>query len=148
FLEVIRQHDWPVLFGAIRNDFFFDKVKDLIPIPSDLGPLTLPRYLERVPMRLGKLKTIYYIPGEQLLGLQQGSLFRARGVPIFQADVVAAQFLKKYAERHENLSLRQMVSGVVELMDYAEGAQWRNLEAQYQNLGIVARAVRFYPPEM
>lgn len=148
FLEVIRQHDWPVKWGAVRNDFFFDQVKDLIPIPSDMGPLTLPKYLERVPERLGGIKTIYYVPGEQPLGQQQGIVFRARGVPVFQADLVDEQFLKKYAERSQNVGLRQMASGVVELVEYAEGARWRALEARYQELGIVARGVRFYPPEM
>lgn len=148
FLEVIRQHDWQVKWGAVRNDFFFDQVKDLIPIPSDMGPLTLPRYLERVPERLGGIKTIYYVPGEQPLGQQQSTIFRARGVPVFQADLVDEQFLKKYAERGESLVLRQMVSGVVELVEFAEGTQWRALEARYQDLGIVARGVRFYPPEM
>jgi molecular chaperone HtpG len=148
FLEVIRQHDWPVKWGAVRSDFFFDQVKDLIPVPSDMGPLTLPKYLERTPERLGGIKTIYYVPGEHPLGQQQSNLFRARGVPIFHADVVDEQFLKKYAERGESLSLRQMASGVVELMEFAEGAQWRALEARYQELGIVARSVRFHPPEM
>lgn len=148
FLEVIRQHDWPVLYGAIKNDDFFDEVKDLIPIPSDAGQLTVPKYLERVPARLGGIKTIYYVPGDQPLGQQQSSLFKARGVPVFQADMVFEQFLKKYVERGENLGLRQMVSGVIELMEYAEGPKWRALEARYQNLGIVAKAVRFYPPEM
>ena len=148
FLEVIRQHDWSVKLGAVRNDFFFDQVKDLLPIPSDMGPLTLPKYLERVPERLGGIKTIYYVPGEQPLGQQQSTIFRARGVPVFQADLVDEQFLKKYAEKSTNLSLRQMVSGVVELVEYAEGAQWRALEARYQDLGIVARGVSFYPPEM
>lgn len=148
FLEVIRQHDWAVKWGAVRNDFFFDQVKDLIPIPSDMGPLTLPKYLERVPERLGGIKTIYYVPGEQPLGQQQSTIFRARGVPVFQADLVDEQFLKKYAERGESLGLRQMVSGVIELVEFAEGAQWRALEARYQDLGIVARGVRFYPPEM
>lgn len=148
FREVIRQHDWAVMSGAIRNDFFFDKVKDLIPIPSDMGPLTMPKYLERVPSRFGNTKTIYYVPGEQLLGQQQSSLFRARGVPVLQADVMTELFLRKYAESDENLSLRQMASGVVELMEFATGGQWRNMEARYQKLGIVARAVHFHPPEM
>jgi len=148
FQEVIRQHDWPVMWGAIRSDFFFEKVKDLIPILSDMGPLTLPKYLERIPARFGNTKTIYYVPGEQPLGQQQSNLFKARGVPIFQADVVAEQFLEKYANSDENLYLRPMISGAVELMEFAPGAQWRNLEARYQELEIVARAVRFYPPEM
>lgn len=148
FLEVIRQHDWLVKWGAVRNDFFFDQVKDLIPIPSDMGPLTVPKYLERVPERLGGIKTIYYVPEEQPLGQQQGIIFRARGVPVFHADLVDEQFLEKYAERSENVGLRQMASGVVELVEYAEGAKWRALEARYQELGIVARGVRFYPPEM
>src|SRR5205807_135187 len=117
-------------------------------IPSDMGPLTLPKYLERVPARFGNTKTIYYVPGEQSLGYQQGNLFKARGVPVFQADVMAEQFLEKYAHSDEHLNLRPMISGVVELMEFAPGAQWRNLEALYQELAIVARAVRFYPPEM
>ena len=148
FLEVIHQHDWAVMAGALRSDFFFDQVKDLIPIPTDMGPLTMPKYLERVPARLGSIKTIYYVPGEQPLGRQQSSLFKAQGVPICQADIVAEEFLRKYAARTENVNLRQMVSGVVELMEFAEEAHWRALEARYQELGIVAKAVKFHPPEM
>lgn len=148
FLEVIRQHDWPVLWGAIKNDAFFDHVKDLIPIPSDMGPLTVPKYLERTPARLGNIKTIYYVPGEQPLGQQQSSLFKARGVPIYQADIAFEQFLKKYAGHAENVGLRQMVSGVVELMEFVQGPRWRAMEGRYQDLGIAAKAVRFHPPEM
>lgn len=148
FLEVIRQHDWSVKWGAIRSDFFFDQVRDLIPFRTDMGPMVLPRYLERVPERLGKFKTIYYIPGEQPLGQQQSTIFRARGVPVIQADLVEEEFLRKYARQVENVGLRQMASGVVELMTFAEGPRWRALEARFQDLGIVARAVSFYPPEM
>ncbi len=148
FQEVINQHDWPVKWGAIRNDFFFDQVKDLIPIRSDSGALVLPRYLERVPQRLGGMKTIYYVSTDQPLGQQQSSVFRAQGVPVFRVDMVDEQFLKKYAERSDNVTLRQMVSGIVELMESAEGQQWRSLEAHYHALGIVARAVRFHPPDV
>jgi molecular chaperone HtpG len=148
FLEVIRQHDWPVKWGAVRNDFFFDQVRDLIPFKTDMGPMVLPRYLERVPERLGGIRTIYYVPGEQPLGQQQSAIFRARGVPVIQADLVEEQFLRKYAERVDNVGLRQMASGVVELMTFAEAPRWRALEARYEDLGIVARAVSFYPPEM
>lgn len=148
FLEVIKQHEWAVKWGAVRNDFFFDQVKDLIPIASDMGQLTIPRYLQRVPKRLGGIKTIYYVPGQQAPGQQQRNVFRARGVPIFSADVVDEQFLKKYVERHKDLNLRQMVSGVVELMDFVEGNAWRALESRYEQMGIHARGVRFHPPDM
>lgn len=148
FLDVIKQHDWRVLSGAIRNDEFFDQVKDFIPLPTDMGSLTLPQYLQRVRPRLGDLKTIYYIPGEQPLGQQQSSLFKAQGVPIIQADMAAEQFLQKYGERTPGVLLRQMSSGVVELMEFAEGGIWRDLEARCQDLGIVAKAVKFSPSEM
>ncbi|MEO0248109.1 MAG: ATP-binding protein [candidate division WOR-3 bacterium] len=148
FLEVIRQHDWPVKWGAVRNDFFFDQVRDLIPFKTDMGPMVLSAYLQRVPERLGGMKTIYYIPGEQPLGQQQSVIFRARGVPVIQADLVEEQFLRKYAERVENVGVQQMASGVVGLMTPAEGLRWRALEARYNDLGIVARAFSFYPPEM
>jgi molecular chaperone HtpG len=148
FLEVINQHEWAVKWGAVRNDFFFKQVKDLIPIGSDMGQLTVPKYLQRSPERLGGIKTIYYVPGQQVPGQQQSTVFRARGVPIFCADVVDEQFLKKYAERDNSLNLRQMVSGVVEMMDFVEGDQWRTVEARYQQMGITARGVRFHPPEM
>jgi len=148
FLEVIRQHDWRVLHGAIRNDEFFDQVKDLIPLHSDMGPITMSKYLQRIPPRPGNLKTIYYIPGEQPLGQQQSSLFKAQGIPIIQADMAAVQFLKKYAHRVENVDLRELAFGVIDLMEPAEDAYWRTLEARYQELGIVAKAVKFEPMEM
>lgn len=148
FLDVIKQHEWAVKWGAVRDDFFFNQVKDLIPISSDMGPLTIPRYLQRTPERLGGLKTIYFVPGSNAPGQQQSNIFRARGVPIYRADVVDEQFLKKYAERDKNINLRQMVSGVIELMDFVEGDQWRGLESRYEALGINARGVRFHPPDM
>lgn len=148
FLEVIKQHEWAVKWGAVRDDFFFDQVKDLIPIASDMGTLTIPKYLQRAPKRLGGMKTIYYVPGTQTAGQQQSSVFRARGVPIFRTDVVDEQFLKKYVAQKDNVNLRQMVSGVVELMDFVEGEQWRTLEKRYEAMSITARGVRFHPPEM
>ena len=148
FLEVIKQHEWAVKWGAIRNDFFFEQVKDLIPIASDMGQLTIPRYLQRVPRRLGGLRTIYYVPGQQSVGQQQSSIFRARGVPILRTDTVDEQFLKKYVERDRGVNLRQMVSGVIELMEFVEGDTWRKLEARYEQMGIHARGVRFHPPDM
>jgi len=148
FLGIVHQHEWTIMAGAIYSDFFFDQVKDLIPFPSDTEPLTLPKYLERVPARLGGLKTIYYVPAKQLMAQQQSSLFKARGVPILQADPIAEQFLKKYAERTENVHLRSMDSGVVELMEYADDARWRALEEHYQDLGIAAKGARFSPSDM
>lgn len=148
FLEVINQHAWTVLAGAVHSNFFFDLVKDFIPIPSDAGPLTLPQYLEHIPARLGNLKTIYYVQARQLMGQQQSGLFKARGVPILQADAITENFLKKYVERSENLSLRPMASGVVELMEFVGERRWRKLETSYQDQGIIAKAVRFYPPEL
>lgn len=148
FLEVVKQHEWSVKWGAVRSDFFFNQVKDIIPLASDMGQLTLPRYLQRVPKRLGGIKTIYYVSGQQMPGQQQSTIFRARGVPILRTDVVDEQFLKKYVARDPNVNLRQMVSGVIELMDFVEGDRWRSLEARYQAMGIHARGVTFHPPDM
>jgi molecular chaperone HtpG len=148
FLEVIRHHDWRVLAGALRCDEFFEQVKDLIPLPTDMGPLTMPKYLLRIPPLVENVKNVYYIPGEQPLGQQQGSLFKAQGIPIVRADMAVEQFLKKYAVMVDCVSLRELQSGVVDLMDPVEGAIWRGLEARYQELGIVAKAVCFEPPEM
>lgn len=148
FLEIVHQYEWTVMAGAIHSEFFFNQVKDLIPFPSDTEPLTLPKYLERVPARLGGLKTIYYVPAKQLMGQQQSSLFKARGVPVLQVDPIAEQFLKKYAQSTENIHVRSIDSGVVELMEYADDIRWHALEAHYQNLGISAKGARFSPPDM
>lgn len=70
------------------------------------------------------------------------------GVPIVQADLVDEEFLRKYAERVENVGLRQIRSGVIELMTLADGQRWAALESCFEDLGIIARAVSFSPPEM
>jgi molecular chaperone HtpG len=148
FLEIIHQHDWAVKWGAVREDLFFEQVRDLIPFRTDRGPMVLPKYLAQVPERIGSNKTIFYVPEEQPLGQQQSILFRAMGIPIIQADLVEREFLKKYADEVQNVGLRQVASGLVELMKVAEGNRWRALEARFQDLGIVASAVSFYPPEI
>jgi molecular chaperone HtpG len=148
FQKIILQHDWRVIQGGVLNDFFFDEIKDLMPFQSDIGPLTLPKYLERVPNRAGNTKTIYYIPSELPLGQQQSVLFQVRGIPIIRADNFTERFLEKYVKHNKNVNLRQIASGVVELMEPAQEAQWRTLEAHYQQIGIIAKAVRFHPPEI
>jgi molecular chaperone HtpG len=148
FLEVMKHHDWRILNGAIQDDDFFEFVKDLIPLHTDMGNLTMPKYLQRIPPRLGEIKTIYYLPNEQPFGQQQSCLFKSQGLPIIQADIVVEAFLKKYARENKSLALRQLASGVIDLMDFAEESCWRKIESRYQELGIEAKAVRFDPPEI
>jgi molecular chaperone HtpG len=145
FKQVIEQHEWQMLLGATRNNLFFDQVKDLIPLLSDMGKLTLPDYLERVPAKLGNFKTIYYLPEKQKSGQQQSSLFRAQGIPIYIANAAVEQFLQRYAEQNDDVTLRQMVSGVIELMEIVSSPEWHFLEERFAEIDILARAVKFYP---
>lgn len=71
FLEVIRQHSWPVKWGAVRNDLFFEQVRDLIPFRTNVGPMVMPTYLDRVPERLG-VKTAYYASADEAPRLPTG----------------------------------------------------------------------------
>jgi molecular chaperone HtpG len=148
FLEIIRQHEWAVMIGALRNDTFFHQVKDLIPFGSDAGRMVLPAYLERAPARLGGMRTIVYMPGDHPVSSHQSSLFKAQGIPILQADVVEEQFLRKYVAQADNLNLRPLHSGIIDVLEADRESRWQGIVAWYQELGIVASAVKFAPTEM
>ena len=70
-----------------------------------------------MPERFGAYRTIYYVPGEGMLGPHHAALFQAAGIPILQVDVVREHFLRKYADRTPGTDLRQVESGVVELVE-------------------------------
>jgi molecular chaperone HtpG len=148
FEEIVRQHPWAVIAGAVHNDAFFNWVKDLIPLQSDAGPITLPKYLSLVPQRFGAYRTIYYVSGEGVLGPHHAALFQAAGVPILRVDVMTEQLLRKYADRTPGTGLRQVESGVVELVEPEGDPAWQGLERRYADLGITARAVRYRPAEL
>jgi HSP90 family molecular chaperone len=148
FEEIVRQHPWAVIAGAVDNDDFFDRVKDLIAFTSDIGAITLPKYLSLVPERFGAYRTIYYVSGESVLGPHHAALFQAAGIPILRADVVTEHFLRKYADRTPGTGLRQVASGVVELVEPASDPAWHAFERHYAELGITARAVRYRPSEL
>lgn len=49
FLRIVKELGWLIIRGAVLSDTFFHKVKNLLLLPSNLGPMTIPKYLQYVP---------------------------------------------------------------------------------------------------
>jgi molecular chaperone HtpG len=148
FIEIVRQYNWLILGGACHNDFFFQEVKDLIPLKTDIGELTVPKYLERIKPAASGMKYIYYVPEGQTPGQQHLAMFKARAIPVIHADYVSGQFIRKYADDADHVIAREVSSGIRDLMEPVYDSEWLPLVRHFEAIGVEAVAARFRPAEL
>lgn len=148
FLQVVKQYNSGIKQAAVNDNQFFAAVADLLTFESDLGPITLTRYLERIPVRGAGERTIFYVLNDLPPSAQQRAIVGARGVPVLHVNLIEEKFLKKYCAARHGISFQPLTAGIAELLEVETDPQWRNFEHHCEQLGMHVYAMRFEPSNL
>src|SRR4029077_1050627 len=100
--QLVRGHADVITSWAVKDNEFFEHVKDIVCFRTSRGLLSLPEYLK---LSGGSL---YYVTRE-MGSLQEQILAEGRDVPAIDASWFSVTpFLEKYAARHPHVGLVQM----------------------------------------
>ena len=136
FKEIMQWHAYHVLGMAIRDEYeeFFRQVADLIPLPSDIGPLTLPEYIAASPHRTDGAVAVHYLVDRQASN-QYFMLSQAKGMRIYNcSQLFAERFLVKYAETWpdritlDRIELSSSAGGIFEDLNPEDRSHFAYLE--------------------
>jgi len=140
--KLVRGHSDVLLGWAVKDNEFFERVEDIVPLRTTRGLLSLPDYLQ---LSGGAL---YYVSRE-LGSLQERLLAEGRDVPAIDASWFAVTpFLEKYAARHPNVGLVQLDGDVQALLRPVAANAFAELLEHYRKQGINARIASFKPPQL
>ncbi|GAA5530611.1 ATP-binding protein [Herpetosiphon gulosus] len=148
FVQVVKQYNSGIKQAAVNDSQFFAAVADLLTFESDIGPITLTRYLERIPVRGADERTIFYVLNDLPPSAQQRAIVGARGVPVLHINSIEEKFLKKYCSLRHGVSFQPLTAGIAELIEAETDQQWRKLEQHCEQLGMQVYAVRFEPSHL
>jgi molecular chaperone HtpG len=138
---IVRGHADVLVGWAVRDNEFFERVADVVPLRTTRGPLSLPEYLA---LSGG---SVYYATRE-LGSLQEQLLAEGRDVPAIDAAWFAVTpFLEKYAARHPEVVLVPLDGEAARLLSPVFETPFASLLAYYRARGIRARAASFKPAE-
>jgi len=140
--NLVRCHTDVILGWAVRDNDFFDQVKDIVALRTSRGLLTMPEYL--------KLSggTLYYVTRE-LGSLQEQLLAEGRDVPAIDASWFSVEpFLEKYAAAQRKIKRVQLDGEADELLRPAPERPLAPLLAWYAEQGIAARVAAFEPKDI
>jgi molecular chaperone HtpG len=156
FERIMEWHSYYVKGMATAYDDFFDAIADLVPFETNNGPMSLRRYCEdeKSPRleKNGNYDLFYFSePGS---ATQFYMLCNAKGLLVINASHTFEEtFLKKYAERHANISLHQISADgsefLFEKISAEDADTFRNLEIDFRRTipdhQNQVRIVRFKP---
>lgn len=158
--EILRWHAYHVLAMCVQDEHegFFRAIADLVPLDSDLGPITIPAYLQHAPRRTDGVPQAFYIQ-EHGTATQFYMLCQARNLHVLNcSDPFAERFLQRYAETWpKKVHLTRLDLATAEtifepLSDNAERRRFDALPAAYlqifPDLSCIARVERFKPTEV
>jgi molecular chaperone HtpG len=137
--QIVRGHRNVIMGWAVKDDFFFREVMDIVTFRTPDGQKNLPDYLKETD------NSLYYITRE--MGSQQDQLLGAGyGVPVIDASWFAEPvFLQKYAHLHPQVKLVQMDGDAYHLMQSVPEREYISLLEYYRQHKIQARVVTFKP---
>lgn len=137
--QIVRGHRNVIMGWAVKDDYFFREVMDIVTFRTPNGQRNLPDYLKETDNRL------YFITQE--MGSQQDQLLGAGyGVPVIDASWFAEPvFLQKYAHLHPEVTLVQMDGDAARLMQHVPDQEYVSLLEYFRQRRIVAQVVIFQP---
>jgi molecular chaperone HtpG len=156
FKEIVTNHNLVIKAWAIVSDVLFDHIKDIVLFNTDAGLLNLQSYFET--SRYSKLaanaepgrRYIFYFTSPGGAGTTT-VLFAAKGIRVIDAQHFPDEsFLRKYADRHDDVVLKRLEVGgdlLFEELEHHE-RRWAELEEEYANLRIDAKVARFAPDDV
>ncbi|MGF1582454.1 MAG: ATP-binding protein [Gemmataceae bacterium] len=139
---IVRSHSTLIVSWAVKDDEFFQRVKDIVPFRTSRGLLTLPEYLEH------SGGTLYYV-ARTLGSLQDQMLAEGQDVPAIEAIWFEVEpFLDKYANQHPEIGKVQLDGQSEKLMRPVSEDDYEKLIQFYEDQDINVKVVTFKPPEV
>lgn len=137
--QIVRGHRNVIMGWAVKDDYFFREVMDIVTFRTPDGQRNLPEYLKETD------NSLYFITRE--MGSQQDQLLGAGyGVPVIDASWFAEPvFLQKYAHLHPEVRLVQMDGDAAQLMQSVSEREYAGLLAYFRQRQIQAKVVSFKP---
>jgi molecular chaperone HtpG len=140
--QLVRGHSDVMVAWAVKDNEFFDRVKDIVCVRTSRGMLNLPEYLN------ASNGSLYYVTRE-MGSLQEQMLAEGRDVPAIDASWFGVTpFLEKYASRHPHVSLVQMDAEAQELLRPVPEKKFEALLEFFREQGLRVRVASFKPPEL
>jgi molecular chaperone HtpG len=140
--RLVRGHSDVIVSWAVKDNEFFERVEDIVPLRTSRGLLSLPEYLK------ASGGSLYYVTRE-LGSLQEQLLAEGRDVPAIDASWFAVTpFLEKYASRHADVNLVQLDAAAQEFMRPVPEQPFAAMLAYYRKKNIRARMASFKPTEV
>jgi molecular chaperone HtpG len=140
--QLVRGHSDVMVSWAVKDNEFFDRVKDIVCVRTSRGLLNLPEYLD------ASNGSLYYVTHE-MGSLQEQMLAEGRDVPAIDASWFGVTpFLEKYAARHPEVSLVQMDAETQELLRPVPETKFAALLDFFREQGLRARVASFKPAEL
>ena len=154
FTEIMRWHSYQILAMCTMeaNLDFFKQVADMVPLPSDLGFITVPKYLERSAQRSGSNEVLYISEASSVS--QYYMLCESQGFHVFDAtDIFAEEFLQRYAELWpDKISLNRLdVPSSEQIFSPASEQEidsFSRLDVAFRRFPVIPRLSRFQPKEI
>lgn len=140
--HLVRCHSDLIVGWAVKDDEFFERIKDLVALRTSRGLLTLPEYLEQ------SGGAIYFVTRE-LGSLQEQLLAEGRNVPAIDASWFAvAPFLEKYASSQPGVSLVPLDGDIKSFFQPAPERPFASMVHYLRSLSISARVATFAPRDV
>jgi molecular chaperone HtpG len=140
--RLVRAHADLVVGWAVKDDGFFESIKDVVPFRTTRGLLSLPEYLACTN------GTIYYVTRE-LGSLQDQLLAEGRDLPAIDASwFEVPTFLNKYARQKPGVGLKRLDVEADELMRPAPEGDLAPLAAYCRAQGWRFKVAAFRPAEV
>jgi len=140
--QLVRGHSDVMVGWAVKDNEFFDRVKDIVCLRTSRGMLSLPEYLK------ASGGSLYYVTRE-LGSLQEQMLAEGRDVPAIDASWFGVTpFLEKYASRHPHVGLVEMDAGAKELLRPIPEAKFARLLEFFREQGVRVQVASFKPAEL
>jgi molecular chaperone HtpG len=140
--RLVRGHADLIVGWAVKDNEFFERVKDIVTFRTTRGQLSLPEYLEC------SHGTLYYVTRE-LGSLQEQLLAEARDLPVIDASWFAVPtFLEKYARQQPAIGMTRLDVEAETLMRPASEQEFAPLVAYFRSRGVRVKVAAFRPAEV
>jgi molecular chaperone HtpG len=140
--RLVRGHSDLITSWAVKDNEFFQRVKDIVPFRTTRGLLSLPEYLELTG------GTVYYVRRE-LGSLQDQLLAEGRNLPAIDASwFEVPTFLEKYARQRGGIELTPLDGEADALMHPAPEQEFAPLLKVLRGRGVRVKVAAFRPADL
>jgi molecular chaperone HtpG len=156
FQRLMHWHQYHIKGMALSEPTFFNDIADMVPFSTNKGVMSLQAYLERSAIinRESKFRNIFYFT-EEGSATQFYLLCDSKGLIVINASYIFEEnFLKKYAEKHQDVRLHQIdMAGaefIFEPLSDGEKVKFSTIETTFEAIGgrelnVKAKVVHFSP---